>query len=277
MSHLNRREFVQATVATAAHPLFAKPQAQSKPDTDWYNRPMRWAQVAFVEDDPGNYDLQFWLDYFKRLHVDAACLSAGGCVAFYPTKIPMHYRSKFMGDGDSFGDFVKGCRSLGMNVIGRTDPHAVHQDVYDAHPDWIMVDASGNKRRHWSDKDYWVTCALGPYNFEYMTKVTEEIVTLYQVDGIFSNRWAGSGMCYCEHCRESFRNFSKMDLPTTRDPQDPARREYIIWHEQRLFELWDLWNSRIKAINPNASYIANAGGGALSELDMAKIGELGPT
>ncbi len=141
---------------------------------------MRWAQVAFVEDDPGNYDREFWLDYFKRTHCDAACLSAGGCVAFYPTKIPMHYRSKWLGDKDTFGDLVKGCRELGMNVIARTDPHAVHQDVYDAHPDWIAVDAQGNKRRHWSDKELWVTCALGPYNFDYMTKVTEEIVTHVQ-------------------------------------------------------------------------------------------------
>ena len=38
----------------------------------WYDRPMRWAQLSFVENDPGNYDLAFWLDYFKRLHVDAA-------------------------------------------------------------------------------------------------------------------------------------------------------------------------------------------------------------
>lgn len=25
---------------------------------------MRWAQMVFVEDDPGNYDPRFWLDYF---------------------------------------------------------------------------------------------------------------------------------------------------------------------------------------------------------------------
>ena len=25
----------------------------------WYDRPMRWAQVAFVEDDPGRYSLDF--------------------------------------------------------------------------------------------------------------------------------------------------------------------------------------------------------------------------
>jgi len=238
---------------------------------------MRWAQLAFVEDDPGNYDQSFWLDYFRRIHADAACLSAGGCVAFYPTQVPLHYRSKWLRDSDTFGDLVKGCRSLGMNVVARTDPHAAHQDVYDTHPDWIAVDASGNKRKHWADPDLWVTCALGPYNFEFMTKVTEEIVSLYQVDGIFSNRWAGSGMCFCEHCRQNFKNFSQMDLPRTLDPQNPARRAYLVWHQQRLFELWRLWDSRIKAINPNAAFLANSGGGALSELDMSVIGQLAPT
>ena len=68
-----------------------------------------------------------------------------------------------------------------------------------------------------------------------------------------------------------------MSLPHTLDPQDPARRQYLVWHQQRLFELWRLWNDRIQKINPNASYIANAGGGALSELDMKTIGELAPT
>ncbi|HEX5423535.1 MAG TPA: beta-galactosidase trimerization domain-containing protein [Candidatus Acidoferrales bacterium] len=238
---------------------------------------MRWAQLAFVENDPGNYNPTFWLDYFQRIHADGACLSAGGCVAFYPTKIPLHYRSKWLGDRDPFGDMLKGCRALGMNVIARTDSHAAHQDVYDAHPDWIMVNADGEKLRHPSDRDFWLTCALGPYNFQFMTSVTEEVMRLYRPDGIFTNRWSGSGICYCVHCQQNFRAFSGMELPRAKDPQNPARKKYIVWREQRLFELWRLWDSRIKAINPEASYIANAGGGALSSLDMKTIGEIAPT
>src|SRR5579871_6674220 len=116
-----------------------------------YDRPMRWAQLSFVEDDPGNYDLAFWLDYFQKIHADGALLDAGGCVAFYPTQIPLHYRSKWLGDKDAFGEIAASCRKLGMNVLARTDAHACHQDVYDAHPDWIMVDAKGDKVRHPSD------------------------------------------------------------------------------------------------------------------------------
>src|SRR5262249_36494942 len=114
----------------------------------WFDRPMRWAQLTLVENDPGRYDPAFWLDYFRRIHADAACLSAGGVVAYYPTKVPLHHRSSWMGDTDPFGHLLNGCRKLGMVVVARTDPHAAHQDVYDAHPDWIAVDADGRTRRH---------------------------------------------------------------------------------------------------------------------------------
>src|SRR5579872_6608665 len=267
---MNRREFLSTSAAAALI-------AAETPPAGWFDRPMRWAQLTLVEDDPGKYDLTFWLDYFRRTHSDAACLSAGGCVAYYPTKIPLHYRSKWMGDSDPFGQLVEGCRKLGMVVMARTDPHSCLQEVYDAHPDWIAVEADGKKRRHWASPDLWVTCALGPYNFEFMTEVTREIVSLYKVDGIFSNRWSGSGMCYCEHCVANFRSAYAMDLPRTNDPKDPARRNYIVWQQQRLFDLWRLWDTEIRKINPNARFIPNTGGGALSALDMKTIGELAPT
>jgi hypothetical protein len=254
-------------------------KSDSKDDTKragWYDRPMRWAQVNFVEDDPGNYHLDFWLDYFKRVHADAALLDAGGCVAFYPTRVPLHYRSKWLGNRDTFGDISVACRELGMNVVARTDAHACHQDIYNAHSDWLMVDEQGNNVRHPSDKDFWLTCALGPYNFEFMTAVHKEIMTMYRPDAIFTNRWAGSGMCYCGHCRHNFRQFSGLDLPRTRDPFDPARRRYMAWHQERLFELCHVWNSVIQEINPDACYLPNAGGGALSELDMRTFGEFAP-
>ena len=92
----------------------------------WIDRPTRWAQLTLVEDDPGKFDLNFWLDYFRRTRSDAVCLSAGGCVAYYPTKIPFHHRSQWLGESDVFGDLVAGCRKLGMTVVARTDPHATY-------------------------------------------------------------------------------------------------------------------------------------------------------
>lgn len=249
------------------------PTAQSS-EAAWFDRPMRWAQLTLVENDPGRYDPRFWLNYFGRIRADAVCLSAGGVVAYYPTSIPLHHRSAWLGDTDPFGELMAGCRKRDMVVIARTDPHATHQNVYEAHPDWIAVDAEGRRRRHWASPELWVTCALGPYNFEFMTGVHKEIVSRYQVDGIFSNRWAGSGMCYCEHCQRNFQTACGLELPRTSDPRDARRRQYILWQQQRLFDLWRLWDSEIRAINPRARFIANSGGGALSPLDMKTIGEL---
>ena len=285
-----RRDFVKGSAlaatgcllpASVAKDVYAASEAAESEQLQsgavgWYDRPMRWAQLAFVEDDPGNYDQQFWLDYFRSVHADAACLSAGGVVAFYPTEIPLQQRSAWLGDRDSFGDLLAGCRAIGMNVIARTDAHACWQKVFDAHPDWIRVDAGGQPVRHPSDPRYWETCALGPYNFDFMTSVHEEIMRMYKPDGIFTNRWAGSGMCYCQHCRENFGAASGLDLPRTNNPQEPARKQYIVWRQNRLFDLWRLWNQKIRAINPGASYIANAGGGALSDLDMKTINDLAP-
>jgi hypothetical protein len=279
--HLSRRAFLVNSALTGSAATLGnldwqaeRTAAPAPHNTGWFDRPMRWAQLTLVENDPGQYDPQFWLDYFKRVHADATCLSAGGVVAYYPTKIPLHHRSQWLKETDPFGQLVDGCRKQKMVVIARTDPHAVHQDVYEAHPDWIAVDAEGRKRRHWASPELWVTCALGPYNFEFMTEVKKEIMSLYRVDGIFSNRWAGSGMCYCEHCRSNFKAAYDMDLPRTNDPQNPARRNYILWQQQHLFDLWRLWDAEIRKINPEARFIANSGGGALSTLDMKTIGEL---
>jgi hypothetical protein len=273
-----RRDFLQQTTSAAAAIAVGAAAPLSQGDPGWFDRPMRWAQLNLTEDDPANMDTHFWLDYFKRIHADAACLSAGGVVAFYPTKVPFHHRSQWLQGHESFyADLVEGCRKQNMVVVARTDPHATYPDVYQAHPDWIAVDAEGRKRPHPDYPNMWLTCALGPYNFEFMTDVTREIAEQFAIGGIFSNRWTGSGMCYCEHCKKNFFDAYHSDLPRTRDPRDPVRRNYIVWHQQRLFELWNLWDNTIRKVRPEARYIANSGGGATSGLDMKVVGELSPT
>ena len=156
---ISRRAFLQATTAASAFGSLGFPRADAgsieeslaqdagRAADGWFDRPMRWVQLTLVENDPGRFDPGFWLDYFRRLHADAATLSAGGIVAYYPTQIPLHHRSAWLGDGDPFGTLVEGCRALNMNVVARVDPHAVRDDVRQAHPDWISVAPDGAPRR----------------------------------------------------------------------------------------------------------------------------------
>jgi hypothetical protein len=245
------------SAAAGAYAVLGAPWATADEGESWFDRPMRWAQLVLAENDPGRFDPDFWLDYFRRVHADAACLSAGGVVAYYPTKVPFHHRSAWLGDSDPFGYLVRGCRKMGMAVIARTDPHATWDNVQQAHPDWIAVDPDGKPRRHWANPELWVTCALGPYNFEFMTQVHREIMDLYRLDGIFSNRWAGHGLCYCEHCVRNFQVFSGLELPRTTNRENPAFRRYQQWRIERLRELWFLWDRTIREVRPAARYIPN--------------------
>ena len=98
-------------------------------------------------------------------------------VAYYPTRVPLHHRSQWLADRDPFGELVKAARGLGMVVWARLDPHAAHEDFYQAHPDWFEHDQDGNVLRHWVMPEMYLTCRLGPYNFEHMPRVVEEVLT----------------------------------------------------------------------------------------------------
>jgi hypothetical protein len=266
---LTRRDFLQLTgagaVASFSAPAAAgtstsieQPASVSTAGDGWFDRPMRWVQLTLVENDPGRFDPRFWLDYFRRLHADAATLSAGGIVAYYPTEIPLHHRSAWLGDSDPFGTLVAGCRSLGMQVVARTDPHAVRDEVRAAQPDWISTTRDGKPLKHWANPDLWVTCALGPYNFDFMDRVHREIVSKYKVDGVFANRWAPQGGdCYCVHCEKNFKDATGSALPRTSDSRDPARRQFLEWRKARLTELWKKWDATVRAANAEARFIPN--------------------
>ena len=238
---------------------------------DWYRSATRWAQLTLAEDDPVRFDPEFWIDLFKRSKANATCLSAGGYIAYYPSKVPLHYVSRFLGDTDPFGSLVEGARRLGMHVMARVDPHAIHQDAADAHPEWIAVDKGGNRRRHWAYPSVWVTCAYGDYNFKFMPEVLREITRGYDIDAIFANRWQGHGVCYCESCRRNFRDASGHDLPRDANPDDPAWMAWAAWRRSVLSRLVVEWDEVMKAIKPSSSFIPNMGGVSLMEFDLRLI------
>ncbi|MDR7124678.1 alpha-amylase family protein [Pseudotabrizicola sp. 4114] len=238
---------------------------------DWYRGATRWTQLTLAEDDPVKFDVDEWIEVFRRTGSNAACLSAGGYVAYYPTKVPYHYRSKWLGDTDPFGALVDGARALDMHVMARVDPHAIHDDAATAHPEWVAVDAAGQPRRHWAYPDVWVTCAYGDYNTQYMPEIVREIVRDYDVDAVFANRWQGHGICYCESCARKFRDASGHDLPQASDPADAGWRAWVAWRRERLTTMVVDWDRAVQAVRPNASFIPNMGGASLMEFDLATI------
>lgn len=246
-----------ATTMGALSPFGAVARVQGGSSGEgWEWGPMRWVQICATEDDPGRYDIGFWLDFLKATRTQGVCLSAGGVTAFYPTEVPYHYRSPFLKGGDMFGELVRACKDMDIRILGRVDPHATRADVLAAKPEWIARDAAGQPKRHPTDPELYLTCPNGPVTFEWMPQVLREIVARYPVDGLFGNRWAGgAGLCHCTTCTTSFKAASGHAIPATlANVGDPAVRAYLVWDDEMRYRQLELWARTVNEVNPRAFF-----------------------
>jgi hypothetical protein len=225
----------------------AKAEAAPAGAVPWYRRTLRWGQTNITEIDPASYDIEWWRQHWKRTRVQGVILNAGGIVAYYPSKYPLHYRPPQLGDRDLYGELAKAARDDGLTVVARMDSNRTHEPFYKAHPDWFGRDASGKSYRA---GDLYVTCVNSPYYEKYIPSILAEIIDRTRPDGITDNSWSGLGrdsICYCENCTKKFNEREAAKLPREKNWDDPVYRQWIEWNYARRLEIWDLNNRTTKA------------------------------
>lgn len=213
----------------------------------WYQSITRWGQVNITERDPLLYDINWWRGYWKRTNTKGIVVNAGGIVAYYPTKIPLHHKAEYLQGGDLFGDLCRAAHEDGLAVFARMDSNRAHKDFYQAHPDWFSMDITGNPYRA---ADLYVSCINSPYYSEYIPSILTEIAEMYHPEGFTDNSWSGLGresICYCEYCRKSFKDTTGHDIPLAQDWDDRVYKNWIRWNYDRRLEIWDLNNRTTKA------------------------------
>jgi hypothetical protein len=243
-----RRGFLQESLGTAALAAgtgyLANAQTGRIP---WYRRAYRWGQTNITEKDPVRYDIPWWREHWKRTHTQAVIVNAGGIVAYYPSKFPLHHRAQFLNGRDLFGELTKAAHEDGLFVMARMDSNRTAEDFYKAHPDWFARDSSGNPYRA---ADKYITCINSPYYDEYLPDVLREIAERSHPDGFTDNSWAGMGrenICYCANCERKFSKKTGKALPKQADWEDAAYRQWILWNYDRRIELWELNNRTTQA------------------------------
>jgi hypothetical protein len=235
-----RRTFLQLSMAAA---LPSPASSQTKP---WYLRTYRWGQTNITEQDPVQYDIAWWRDYWKRTQVQGVIVNAGGIVAYYPSKFPLQHRAQFLNGRDLFGELTEAAHGDGLVVMARMDSSRTGEDAYQAHPDWFARTADGQPYRA---ADKFTTCVNSAYYDEYLPDVLREIVERSKPEGFTDNSWAGLGrgsICYCDNCQRKFRAKTGLAIPRRADWDDPAYRQWILWSYARRTELWEL-NNRVTA------------------------------
>ena len=219
-------------------------QVRSGESVPWYERTWRWGQTNITEKDPSHYDIGWWREYWKRTEVQGVIVNAGGIVAYYPSKFPLHHRAEFLNGRDLYGELVEAAHSDGLVAMARMDSNRTAEDFFQAHPDWFARTADGKPYRA---ADKYVTCINSPYYDEYLPEVLREIIARSHPEGITDNSWAGLGrgsICYCENCRRGFRAKSGQDIPQRVNWDDPAYRQWILWNYERRTALWEA-NNRV--------------------------------
>jgi hypothetical protein len=249
-----RRKFLASstllTLGAGFLPSCASPQGTIEQRTSpqpWYRRTLRWGQTNITEADAEAYDITFWRGYWKRIQVQGVIVNAGGIVAYYPSKFPLQYRPTVLGQRDLFGDLVRAAREDGLVVLARMDSNRTHEALYNAHPDWFAVDATGRPHKA---GDLFVTCVNSPYYEEYLPGILRELAQNYQPEGFTDNSWSGLGrenICFCDNCAKRFRESKGESLPKQKNWDDAVYREWILWNYQRRLELWDQNNGVTKA------------------------------
>lgn len=230
----------------------------------WYRTTLRWGQTNLVECDPERYDREWWREHWRRTRVQGIIVNAGGIVAYYPSKFPLHHRAEKLGDMDLYGDIAALAREEGIAVIARMDSNRVAKDFFDAHPDWICRDIDG---KPYTQADKFITCIGSAYYSEYLPAVMEEIIERSQPVGFADNSWAGlprDRICYCENCVTQFKDYAGHELPRAHDWDDPAYGDWVRWNFQRRTDLWTL-NNRVtkKAGGEHCAWMGMIGGEVL--------------
>lgn len=210
----------------------------------WYRRTLRWAQTNLVEADPARYDAEWWREHWRKTRIQGVIVNAGGIVAYYPSRFPLHHRAEKLGDRDLYGEIVALAREEGLTVLARMDSNRVSQNFCEAHPDWICRHADGQPIRQ---ADKFVTCIGSPYYSEFLPEVLREIIERSHPDGFTDNSWPGlprTYICYCDHCKAQFREVAGKELPRAHDWDEDGYRDWVRWNFQRRTDLWK-FNNRV--------------------------------
>lgn len=242
----------------------------------WYDQLIRFGQVVLHDADPPHVDIDWWQERWRENGFGGVALSAGGILAFYPTEVPFHRRSRWLGERDVFGELVEAAKQQDLIVLARIDPSLAHEDLYYAHADWFMVDHTGKPR---GTNGLYNTCVNSPYYREYLPAIVREIAERYPVDGFLGHNWQGNReICYCTNCEKRYAREAEMRLPSPRKgsasaEEESAQRSWQRWRREVDEELWSFLDRVTKEARANTLWVGDTTHGRVASLAEFVVGQ----
>ena len=228
-----------------------------EPTHPWHSGPHRVLLLNLREGDEPKVEAEALVAAAKEYRATAFCLSGGGIVAFYQTRIPGHRISNGLGGRDLLAEVIPVAHRENMRVLARIDPSCAPKELAVQHPEWFTRDIHGN---FCEVSEHYVTCPNAGYYRERMVEVVREILGTYDADGIWNNQgkfaaWE-TGLCYCNTCQAMFKAESGHPIPQKENWDDPVWRQYNEWRYRRIADWVALMHREIHAVKKDAVFIA---------------------
>jgi hypothetical protein len=186
----------------------------------------------------------------RDLGANAILANAGGIVAWYPTRLPYHWKNPLL-RSDYVGDLTSEAARLGMRVLLRMDWSCLKPAIARRHRDWLALDAAGRPRIEYAGTPdpLWRTCPNRPYWQTHAFAELVELMRRYRFDGFFFNAWDLPD-CHCPECRRACHQALGRPLPARVDWASPFGKAYQGWRATHHAAFTRALNARIKRVNP---------------------------
>lgn len=186
------------------------------------------------------FDADRLIETMKAVNANTLRFGAIGYWANYPSQqFPRH---PALGDRDLVREAVDACHAAGMRCVAYLPlSHPMIEPAMDSRQHWLQRDQDGNRRPcdyHIGDFGrpfMWYICSRGSYRAA-AAEITREVVEGYDVDGMYFDGPHYYRPCYCDGCRQSFKDHSGIEPPVIQqgreyelDWSDPTIRSYFSW------------------------------------------------
>jgi uncharacterized lipoprotein YddW (UPF0748 family) len=234
----------QAEAQTSATGAVEVPRKWSHPATE-----VRGVWITSGELQQSTEALTRKLDAIAHANFNAIMADTWfrGFVAYPDSKIVPQYPSLAAGNRDVIGWMVQQAHARKLRVDAwpsygfyayftrNAARDSSRGPLLDAHPELTAIDAVGSAPLHNASLgDFYSLCPANPASHELLAKLIVEQVTSYAFDGVNLDRmrFPSSSYCYCNWCREHFRNDTGQSLDEVARSKEVAAK-FLEWKREQ--------------------------------------------
>ncbi len=218
----------------------------------WWSGSVRMYHPNMRDLDVSRMDFDRFVSEAEELDSAAVVISAGGLIAFYPTRIPYHVESQLLEGRDFVGEVTRRAKQKGIRVIARVDFSCARAPVVADHPEWFCRDLAGDTLKRRGNSQLNASCPNGAYRREaFAWPVLNELIDKYDVDGFHVNGGNWQSLCYCDNCRRAFRASFAADLPVKKEADPELWARFIEWRYSCIADYFSLLRSAAQTKRPD--------------------------